>query len=356
MLRLLFDIFFHKGHQTHIKIYITRFSLFKKSIKMTTNLQVKTNVHVDQVSLTKRSLDFLLNDAYKSINENPVSSVKFLFYKLGKLSHQFQNDVFQDWIRGYCTAHPVAEILWESPITKRCFSKPKGYAGDATLIDYIYKKDSHNENISDTAQKIHETICQATSCDSVRERAKFFGHQISQISYQKNRKISAISIASGHLRELDHVENFEDKVNLFIGLDQDADSNVEARRSYPYPGLTVLDESIKYVLAGKLPAESFDLVYSAGLFDYLEEKIAARMTRRMFDLVAPGGTMIIPNFAKGIIERGYMETFMDWYLIYRDEMEMYGFMKELDMTQVASWDIHGDKYGNILYLTVVKNG
>ncbi len=56
---------------------------------------------------------------------------------------------------------------------------------DATLIDYIYKKDSHNENISDTAQKIHETICQATSCDSVRERAKFFGHQISQISYQK---------------------------------------------------------------------------------------------------------------------------------------------------------------------------
>jgi hypothetical protein len=51
-----------------------------------------------------------------------------------------------------------------------------------------------------------------------------------------------------------------------------------------------------------------------------------------------------------------METFMDWYLIYRDEMELYGFMKELDMSQVASWNIHGDKYGNILYLTVVKKG
>ncbi len=47
------------------------------------------------------------------------------------------------------------------------------------------------------------------------------------------------------------------------------------------------------------------------------------MIRRMFDLVTTGGTMIIPNFAKGIIERGYMETFMDWYLIYRDEMEMF---------------------------------
>lgn len=311
--------------------------------------------HINLKTLSKNTLNHILNNTLEDFKqENYVSASHQLVMSLGKLSAKCSSDEFQEWIKGHCLAHPVAKYFLQTPVTNRCFTKPKGYAGDATLIDYIYLKENLTEYTDDTSQKIHDAICQATSCDSVRERAKFFGNQISQLSKQKNRKISAISIASGHLRELDHVENFEDKVYHFIGLDQDADSNVEARRSYPYKGLTVLDESIKYVLAGKLAPESFDLVYSAGLFDYLEEKLAARMTRRMFDLVAPGGTMIIPNFAKGIIERGYMETFMDWYLIYRDEMEVYGFMKELDMTQVASWDIHGDKYGNILYLTVNK--
>ncbi len=324
---------------------------------MPATLHAEANTQIDQIALTKRTIDQILDQTLEEIQNGKIEpAIESLVYRLGKISNQFPSKVFHDWIRDYCTAHPLADVLWESPITNRCYSKPKGYAGDATLIDYIYLKEGAAEFKNEVAQRIHKSVCSATSCDSVRERAKYFGNKISQISNQKKRKISAISIASGHLRELDHVQNFEEKVDHFIGLDQDADSNVEARRSYPYKGLTVLDESIKYVLAGKLPAESFDLVYSAGLFDYLEEKLAARMTRRMFDLVAPGGTMIIPNFAKGIIERGYMDTFMDWYLIYRDEMEMYGFMKELDMTQVASWDIHGDKYGNILYLTVVKKG
>jgi extracellular factor (EF) 3-hydroxypalmitic acid methyl ester biosynthesis protein len=325
---------------------------------MTASLQAETtNQVIDQITLTKRSIDQILDRTMELVNQGDSGiAISSLFFRLGKLSAKFSCETFQDWIRDYCTSHPIAEILWQSPITKRCFSKPKGYAGDATLIDYIYLKDENIEFANEIAEILHKSICNSTSCDSVRERAKYFGNLITQISESKNRKISAISIASGHLRELDHVSHFEDKVYHFIGLDQDAESNTEARRSYPFKGLTVLDESIKYVLAGKLEAESYDLVYSAGLFDYLDEKVAARMTKRMFELVVPGGTMVIPNFAKGIIERGYMETFMDWYLIYRDEMELYGFMKELDMSQVASWNIHGDKYGNILYLTVVKKG
>jgi extracellular factor (EF) 3-hydroxypalmitic acid methyl ester biosynthesis protein len=325
---------------------------------MTASLQAETtNQVIDQISLTKRTIDQILDrtmDEY--LQQNFEVGTDQLVKCLGKISNQYSPEVFKNWIRDYCLAHPVADFLLKTPVNERCYQKPKGYAGDALLIDYFYRKINHNFDGSIQTERLNDSLVSSTSGESVRERAKYFGNLITQISESKKRKISAISIASGHLRELDHVSHFEDKVYHFIGLDQDAESNTEARRSYPFKGLTVLDESIKYVLAGKLEAESYDLVYSAGLFDYLDEKVAARMTKRMFELVVPGGTMVIPNFAKGIIERGYMETFMDWYLIYRDEMELYGFMKELDMSQVASWNIHGDKYGNILYLTVVKKG
>src|SRR5262245_16671668 len=34
--------------------------------------------------------------------------------------------------------HPIHEVLLESPFTRRAYQKPRGYAGDAGLMDLIY--------------------------------------------------------------------------------------------------------------------------------------------------------------------------------------------------------------------------
>ena len=34
--------------------------------------------------------------------------------------------------------HPLGELLHRDPFTRRGFDKPRGYAGDAVLIDYLY--------------------------------------------------------------------------------------------------------------------------------------------------------------------------------------------------------------------------
>lgn len=318
---------------------------------LTTTFSQTEKIQCITQTLIDRILDKCLED-FK--NEDYISGVHHLCVRLGKLLQTHGTDTFQEWIKAYCLSHPVSQYLKQSPFTKRCFDKPRGYAGDATLIDYIYRIGGLQEAHSTAGKMIHDACIMSSCCDSVRWRAQHLGGELDKMFVQKRRKISAISIASGHLRELSFVDGFESKLANFVGLDQDEESNAVARGSFPYQNLFIFDESIRYVLSKKLPEQSFDLVYSTGLFDYLEDKLAARMTSRMFDLVAPGGSMIIPNFAKGMPEQGYMEAFMDWYLIYRDEAQVFAFMSELDMNEVQSYDIYSDPSGNVLYLKVNK--
>ena len=44
--------------------------------------------------------------------------------------------VWMDWVR--CRNHPLRELFLEDPFTRRSCEKPRGYAGDAVLLDYIY--------------------------------------------------------------------------------------------------------------------------------------------------------------------------------------------------------------------------
>jgi hypothetical protein len=56
--------------------------------------------------------------------------------------------------------------------------------------------------------------------------------------------------------------------------------------------------SVRQILAGKFNPGQYDFVYAAGLFDYLAAPVAAALTRRIFDMTAPGGQMLIPTSLK----------------------------------------------------------
>lgn len=70
------------------------------------------------------------------------------------------------------------------------------------------------------------------------------------------------------------------------------------------------------------PAQQFDLVYCAGLFDYLSEQLCQRVTSILYEWLAPGGLLIYTNIAPPNPFRQCMETFLDWHLTYRGVAEM----------------------------------
>ncbi len=74
----------------------------------------------------------------------------------------------------------------------------------------------------------------------------------------------------------------------------------------------------------------------------------------MFNMLAPGGTMLVANFTPHSAGRYFMEAFMDWRLIYRDEFQMKALTQEIAPQEVASLHTSVDLFGNIAYLEIKK--
>ena len=143
-------------------------------------------------------------------------------------------------------------------------------------------------------------------------------------------------------------------INRFVCIDQDEQSNQLVRNTYnQHVFLEVIDESINHVLKRKLEGQQFDFIYSAGLFDYLNDKVAFRMIEILYTNLRPGGTMIIPNFLKGINEKAYMETFMKWNLIYRNEEDMLRLCSPLDIP-ADKQSLYYDDMNRVAHLKIRK--
>jgi 2-polyprenyl-3-methyl-5-hydroxy-6-metoxy-1,4-benzoquinol methylase len=74
-------------------------------------------------------------------------------------------------------------------------------------------------------------------------------------------------------------------------------------------------------LANHLGGREFDVIISAGLFDYLNEPVAAHVLRHMSSLLAPGGVVAFSNFHSSNPSRVVTDWLVDWVLIHRDENE-----------------------------------
>ena len=105
----------------------------------------------------------------------------------------------------------------------------------------------------------------------------------------------------------------EGRIGEFLALDQDPQSLAHVQRELGEKGVQTVQSSVRAILAEKTGFENMNLIYAAGLYDYLSDRVAARLTRLMFDMLAPGGRLVIANFAPCLPEVGYMETFMAWY-------------------------------------------
>jgi hypothetical protein len=166
---------------------------------------------------------------------------------------------------------------------------------------------------------------------------------------------TVFALAAGHLREVELSRAIQrGEITSFVAMDQDTDSLAVVARDYARLGISAVPGSVRHLLSGKAQPGSFDFVYAAGLYDYLNEPVAAALTRKLFDMTRPGGTLLIPNFKTGARDTGYMEAFMDWHLIYRNHDDMRSLAAALPADDIASVDIFDDDDDTITFLLVSK--
>lgn len=313
---------------------------------MLTAITEETNVSLEQGFLDRTYLHLT--------NGNISQGVDLLIDTLHRVRAILEPREWNDYIENVCLKHPVMKLMHQGPLTSRAYLKPRGYAGDAQMIDYIYGVDDDRyapEATSDIGEQIFEYCMRRPAPVAVRERRRIVANHIDALAKRIN-KPRILALAAGCLREADiSVAVKQRKIGEFIALDQDPQSLAVVERDYSQYGVSTVCADVHSLVKQNMKLGKFDFVYATGLFDYLKRPFAKRLARTMLSMTRPGGQILIPNFAPDVPDVGYMEAFMGWKLVYRDGEDLLALFEQADLTD---YDLFSGANNNIVYVIVRK--
>ncbi|WP_010587819.1 class I SAM-dependent methyltransferase [Schlesneria paludicola] len=336
-------------------------------MKTASNLRKrKSNVEPlldDRKSLVERDADLLvlLDQTHRALltsngnREQVGMALDGLFGGVNQMRLSSPPDHWEALIQT-CRNHPILPTLHEDPFTGRAFAKPRGYAGDAELIDLIYGPEDRMPEPKATplGLDIYRYTSSAPAAEGVRARRGFITDLIDQTTTERPGQ-DILAIAAGHLREANLTTALRRRrIGRFVALDSDPISLQEVERAYGPYGVQTVPSSFGPLITNRLQIGTFDLVYTTGLYDYLSLNTGRRLVTTMFDMLNPGGQLVVANFLPGIRDIGFMEAFMDWKLIYRSRQDMVNLTAEIEESEISHLSLFAEENQNIIFLRVTK--
>ncbi len=254
-----------------------------------------------------------------------------------------------------------------APAAHHCYNKPLGYPGDYVLMSHLYSEERQGDSLY--ARLIHQVVVREEPlANAVRHRKNFMLSQIRQVASAaraNGTKARILSLGCGPAQEiLDYVKDRESPEIGLTLVDQDQRSLAHVNwtlskllvpRRAPTP-VQYLYIGFKQLLArnevlGAIADQ--DLIYTAGLFDYLSTRIAQRLALRLFQKLRPGGTLAIGNFRRPNGATWSLDYWMDWPLIYRTHDDMLGIARLIG--EDCAKEVKTDASGYTLILLLRKH-
>ena len=249
--------------------------------------------------------------------------------------------------------HPLHNLLLESPFTRRAFEKPRGYAGDAVLMDLIYGFAPPGDDLSPLGGMLYGYEFDSPCFQSVRTRRAILAREIDRVATSRpNARV--LSVASGHLREIEWSRAARAGRVAITAIDQDRDSLECIDRDYTRYNVATMPATIGDLLRRSTKLTTFELVYAAGLYDYLDDDLPRALTTTLFRLVSPGGRLLIANFTPATHDAAFMEAFMDWRLVYRTPEEVRTLASAIAPTELSAVEQFSDENRHVTYLRLVR--
>jgi len=316
------------------------------------------NAHADSFTVLKASNECIsyLDQTYASLVKNDAQFEE-IFSSLIINIFQFKNTLPKKEWELFCIAcklHPINTLIMQDPFSKRALDKPRGYAGDAVLMDYLYYNTPQIE--TEIGLRINKCLRSIPACSAVRSRGREIGKAIDKLAVS-NKKLRVLSIASGHAREPLTSDAFlSGAVAEFVVLDQDQES-LDAITTHTSPvTLTKIKASVRHILNNSVPEPlgTYDFIFSSGLFDYLPVRVATKLTEKMFNLLNPNGITFITNYMPNTIFSGYMEAFLDWPLVYRNFGDLEYLSRNIQDEALKTKKIFVDNNNRIAFLELKK--
>ncbi len=228
-------------------------------------------------------------------------------------------DTLDGWIgKGYYQSEDLPQVwaawpqvfLTTNTLQGFVISRPHGYAGDFELIDRIYRYWTS----PDPALARWDAYAHARpACQSVRNRKRYFIETMRAL-YRERGELSILDVGSGPGRDVRELLEAEPEGIRVDCLDQDTRAIAHARKV-----IGELADHVDFIHANALrfvAGARYDVVWSAGLFDYLSDRLFVRLLSRMLKMARADGEVIVGNFSLNNPSRPYME-FGHWCLNHR---------------------------------------
>lgn len=238
-------------------------------------------------------------------------------------------------------------IFLENTLHGRGFLKPNGYPGDYLFLDRIY-----TQHISaDSRYGIWDEYVQQNGApDAVRNRKEYFKHLVRAKAKTASR-LNVLNIISGSGRELAELYESVLTQNIkttCVEIDEEAIAFSKELNRNQLDRIDYVHSNIFRYQTEK----SFDLIWAAGLFDYLNDKAFVKLLKRFATWHKKGGEIVIGNYNEAHNpSRDYMEILGDWHLIHRTEAQLLQLAREAGFSED---EIHVSRMPDnvILYLHV----
>ncbi|MBI1396069.1 MAG: hypothetical protein GC151_08835 [Betaproteobacteria bacterium] len=297
-----------------------------------------------------------MNAAYADLSEFTSPSVDATPGFMGALEQFRSRSAEASWKEFVRTSPLVRQwrfFLSHDPYTRWGLVKPRGYPGDATLMDFAYRHPSVERHVADAStlgRSIYEITQGAPQSRSARDRVDMMRKRL--VEADSRGPVHVVSLACGHARELENLDNEDIEFGSITFLDNDPLSLSIASTAHDAAVTRPIRINVVKEPLPRLPEAH--IVYAMGLFDYLTDTYATDVTRKMLALLKPGGSCIIGNLDPGAANLGYCEAMMDWWMIVRDSQALLDLGKTAASAVAGTFSCTVERSGCFNYLTIAR--
>ncbi|MCE9548434.1 MAG: class I SAM-dependent methyltransferase [Planctomycetia bacterium] len=253
-------------------------------------------------------------------------------------------------------------VLESGVLQLRARAKPLGYAGDYQMLAWICEQTCCDHPLG---RYFDRYFLRQAAPEAVRGRTQLAAAKIAAYGLAHagaTHHIVSVGVGPGldlaaAVQMLDVKRHERLKITL-VDLDA-AGLEFAAQQIRPYlraDQVQVVRENL-FRLSQKPQAiaqmADADFLLCTGLFDYLDDVIAAEMLSLFWRVLAPQGELMVGNFAPHCPTRAYMEWIGNWYLNYRRAEELATLAEAAGLAS-GSWTIGAESLGVDLFISAKR--
>jgi extracellular factor (EF) 3-hydroxypalmitic acid methyl ester biosynthesis protein len=311
-----------------------------------------------------RSREELEREVFSKVNERVVEEVVPMMEDFEQVALQVPDDdaaVHKSYVRR--ELHPIVLC---SPFVYRTYTKPLGYAGDYEMVNMMLRDPF--EGASAFAKLLNYAMMQSEPVVAHRNRIDYLVEMLDSAAKSRigRGRTKVFNLGCGPAVEVERLllEHEASDLLEFDLLDFNADTIDYTRRRLEDGRLKggretkirYHQKSVHQILRaasqedGRRELGRYDVVYCAGLFDYLSQRVCQRLVELFCSMALPGGLVVVTNVSDDNPRKRFMEYLVEWNLIYRGKREMESLIPR--NREFARTELKADPTGVNLFLEI----